>query len=269
MQRRQRFRRWLVAVCLLAVLGAVATVALQRRTPAAPDGCTFAVGTASYSLDLAQAANAATITAVSVRRNLSDHAVSVALATALQESKLHNLSYGDRDSVGLFQQRPSQGWGPRARLMDPDFAATAFFSHLGQVPGWQTLSVADAAQAVQHSADGSAYGAWEPVARSLAEALTGEVGHGLACSYARPQSTSRGLSAALARAVGPAKVGAPVPIKTGWMTASWLVAQAAQYGIDTVTFDGQRWTRETGRWRPVPGAAAVVVRYSLLPASSS
>ncbi len=267
-RRRIQLRRWLVAVVLLGVVGTAAVVVIHRHSqPTKPAGCAVAVGRTSYFLDLAQAANAATISAVSVRRGLSDHAVSVALATALQESKLHNLPYGDRDSVGLFQQRPSQGWGPRAKLLDPYFAANAFFSHLVNVPGWRTLSVADAAQAVQRSADGSAYAVWEPEARSLARALTGEVGHGLACSYGRPHSSPPGLSVALNRDIGPGAIGVPVAIKAGWMTASWLVAQGAQYGIDTVTFDGQRWTRSSGHWRPTPGREDVVRFSTVLPGS--
>lgn len=231
-----------------------------------PTQCVVVAGATSYVLDLAQAANAATISAVSVRRGLSDHAVSVALATALQESKLHNLPYGDRDSVGLFQQRPSQGWGPRAKLLDPYYAASAFFAHLTRVPGWQTMSVAEAAQAVQRSADGSAYAAWEPEARSLARALTGEVGHGIACAYGRPQSSAAGLAGAMKRDLGPGATGVAVGTQAGWMTASWLVAQGAQYGIDSVTFQGEAWTRSSGRWHASRRAGAVV-RFSTARAS--
>ena len=87
------------------------------------------------------------------RRGLPNHAVTVALAAALQESKLYNVNYGDRDSVGIFQQRPSQGWGTPAQLIDPAYAANAFYSHLEKIPTWRTLEVAKAAQLVQHSAD--------------------------------------------------------------------------------------------------------------------
>jgi len=109
---------------------------------------------------------------VGKRLGLADHAVSVALATALQESKLRNLNYGDRDSLGLFQQRPSQGWGPPAKILVPRLAAAAFSTRLRSVPGWQTLPVADAAQAVQHSASAAAYAPWETEARLLARTLT-------------------------------------------------------------------------------------------------
>jgi hypothetical protein len=249
MRAGRRGWRWaIVVVPVLVVLAAIAVVSLRRPPTVRPAGCVVTVDAASYTLDLSQAANAATISAVAIRLGLSDHAVSIALATALQESKLHNLEYGDRDSVGLFQQRPSQGWGSRSQILDPHYSATAFFSHLGRVRGWQTMPVSVAAQAVQRSAAGSAYADWEPAARAIARALTGEVPHGIACYFPKSVSSSRGLSAALLRDTGSSTMGRPVPAKSGWLTASWLIAQAAQYDVDTVSFGGQRWTRSSGRW---------------------
>jgi hypothetical protein len=215
----------------------------KAATPA--PGCTITAGTTSTDLETTQAANAATIASVGARLGLSDHAVTIALATAFQESKLHNLPYGDRDSLGLFQQRPSQGWGSRSQLLDPHYAATAFYQHLAKVPGWQTMPVADAAQAVQHSASGAAYASWEAASRIIAQALTGEVPHGIACTYQKGKAPT-GLQAAIANDLG--SIGTTTNAKTGWRSASWLVAQAAEYSITTVTFDGQRWTRASGRW---------------------
>jgi hypothetical protein len=270
-RRRRRRRAGLaVVVVLLALLGGlvVAVVRVLHTTPAAEPGCEVSGNGSSYALDLTQASNAATIASVGARMGLPDHAVTVALATAYQESKLYNLPYGDLDSVGLFQQRPSQGWGARAQLLDPSFAATAFFQHLQKVPGWQTLPVADAAQAVQRSADGSAYARWEPASRLIAQALTGEVPHGVACRYSHAAGTPDGLEAALTAQRGRGTVGVAVPVRTGWGTASWLVAQAAQYGIGSVSFDGQTWTSASGRWSPGKAPATSVVSYALLgPAS--
>ena len=99
----------------------------------------------SYALDLAQAANAATIAAVGKRDGIEDHGVTVALAAALQESKLHNVAAGDRDSVGLFQQRPSQGWGTAEQISDPRYAARRFYSALLKIKGWDALRVTEAA----------------------------------------------------------------------------------------------------------------------------
>jgi hypothetical protein len=248
-------------VTLLSALGLVSFFALRAGSTGRPEGCSVISATGRYSLELAQAANAATISAVALREQLPDHAVTVALATALQESKLHDLTYGDRDSVGLFQQRPSQGWGPRADLLKPQFAAARFFSRLVQVPGWQTDAVATAAQAVQHSADGSAYQSWEPEARAIARALTGETAHSLTCTFAKAVSSSAGLKTAISSELT-ATTGSPVSIKTGWSLASWLVAEAAEYDIATVTFDGRRWTHTSGQWARLP-TARTAVAYTL------
>jgi hypothetical protein len=171
----------LVVTALLVVIVIAAGVAWRISARSSPS-CTATIGSATYRLDLAQGANARTIAEVGTRAGLPHHAVTVALATALQESRLHNLAYGDRDSVGLFQQRPSQGWGTRSQLMDPAFAAAAFFQALERVPGWTTMSVTDAAQHVQRSSAPDAYARWEAEARVLARILTGEVPERLICT---------------------------------------------------------------------------------------
>ena len=124
-------------------------------------------------LDLEQARNAALITAVSVRRGMPARAATIALATAYQESDLLNVEYGDRDSLGLFQQRPSQGWGTREQILDPYHAANAFYDALAQVDGYTTMPVTEAAQQVQRSGFPGAYADHEQDARVLASALTG------------------------------------------------------------------------------------------------
>ena len=146
-----------------------------------PNRCRLAAvstATDTYTLDIDQAANAATIAAVGKRLGLPDHAVTVALAAALQESQLRNLSYGDRDSLGLFQQRPSQGWGTKTEIQTPSYAAAAFFRALTRVHGWETMAITDAAQKVQISGLPTAYAQWESEARTLAVALTGETAAG-------------------------------------------------------------------------------------------
>ena len=105
-------------------------------------------------------ANAATIAAVGIRRQLPDRAIVVALATALQESKLENLAGGDRDSVGLFQQRPSQGWGTPEQIRDPRYAAEPVLHRAAEGQGWEEMRVTEAAQRVQRSAFPEAYEKW-------------------------------------------------------------------------------------------------------------
>jgi hypothetical protein len=103
---------------------------------------------------------------------MPDHAVSVAIATALQESGLRNLNYGDRDSVGLFQQRPSMGWGSYTQVHNPLYAAEQFYDALTAVPGWETMPLTVVAQTVQQSAFGWAYARWEQLADNLVAQLT-------------------------------------------------------------------------------------------------
>ena len=125
----------------------------------------------SVTLAADQWANARTIADVAWQRGLPERAVVIALATAMQESTLHNLDYGDRDSLGLFQQRPSQGWGTPAQVQDPVYAAGKFYDGLVQVPGWDTRRLTEAADAVQRSAFPRAYQRWSDFAQSLTTAL--------------------------------------------------------------------------------------------------
>ena len=237
---------WLAAAALLAVTGC------GGGGEAASPRCTAAVpGRAALSLAPEQALNAATIAGVGKRLGLPDHAVTVALVTALQESGLHNLSYGDRDSLGLFQQRPSQGWGAPAQILVPRLAAATFYAHLAKVPGWQSMDVTVAAQAVQHSAAPAAYAQWESQARVLAGALTGEFPAGLACAHLAQPTPLRAaaLREEAAADLGPDGLGA----RGGnalWAAATWLVAHAQVYGVRTVTAGTRRWDAASGAWRP-------------------
>jgi len=226
-----------------------------------PTGCTVASTepTGSYSIPPAQAQNAAIIAAVALRKGMPDHAVTVALATSLQETQLRNLPYGDQDSLGLFQQRPSQGWGTSTQIMDPNYAASAFYDHLAQVSGWQTMPVTEAAQLVQHSATPDAYAAWETEARSLARALTGEVPAGLSCHFdgfggSAPPSSA--LAQAAMTEMGSQLLGAPVSTKTGWQVACWAMAHAYNYHLSSVSFGGWRWTVASGKWTPIGGSGS-------------
>ncbi|MET8740773.1 C40 family peptidase [Streptomyces sp. NPDC004728] len=118
-----------------------------------------------------QVPNAKTVQATGVAMNIPARGQVVALATALQESGLRNLTYGDRDSLGLFQQRPSQGWGTANEILDPVHASTKFYEGLRKVSGWQSLSVTQAAQAVQRSGFPEAYAKWELLATALQKAI--------------------------------------------------------------------------------------------------
>lgn len=263
--RRRRGRTGAVVLVTLVVAALVGTVVVlrsrHRHHEVLVPNCLASAGGASYQLDLEQAANAATISAVGKRMGLADHAVTIALAAAMQESRLRNLSFGDRDSLGLFQQRPSQGWGTAAQVMTPRYASTAFYQHLVKVVGWETLAVTDSAQRVQHSAAPDAYAQWEDESRVLAQALTGEVPAGLACRFdAASWVTAPGtLSDAMARELGPPTLGVAVTPARGWTVATWLVGHAAEYRITSVAFAGQRWTAAGGGWTADPKAGGSVL----------
>lgn len=122
-------------------------------------------------------ANAQLIVRIGRQQGVPDQGIVVALAAAAQESGLRNVRYGDRDSLGLFQQRPSTGWGTPDQVLDPARATLAFYGGAGNpnpgrtrglldIPGWRSMSVTQAAQAVQLSAFPDAYAKWEASARA-------------------------------------------------------------------------------------------------------
>jgi len=260
-----------VIVVLLAVAGYAAYTAYQRfvvQVLTVP-GCQAGTGDNAIALDFEQAANAATIAGVAVHQQLPGRALTVAYATAFQESKLENLSYGDRDSVGIFQQRPSEGWGTAAQLQDPAFAARAFFRELVKVPNYAKIPVYEAAQSVQKSAYGYAYQQYAQTGAHLAAYYTAAP-HAVTCWYnPSTQAANQGVSTKLnlsgavkgledafgkpgrgqvltgiSRAGAGESATATVRTATrgGWPVANWLVTNASSYGITQVSYAGYRWT---------------------------
>jgi hypothetical protein len=251
--------RTAAGVVVVIIIGVIAYLAL-KPSPQGPTRATVCVaGPAAQGLDLStdQAAIAATIAAVASKRHMPDRAVAIAYATALQESKLTNPSYGDRDSVGVFQQRPSEGWGTAQQIEDPVYATTRFFQALAAVPNYLRLPIYQAAQAVQHSADGSAYAQYADMGSTMATAFTGSEPRGVWCTYASTPGKARLAAAgrALSSVFGPLPrrpSGDPAETVTvqdsrqGWAVASWLVANASDYGITFVRYQGYQWRGFTG-----------------------
>lgn len=164
----------LVGLVAVAALVAAGLALWTGAGPLAdPEGCTASVDGHEVTLSLEQSENAALIAAIGVRRALPARAVSIALATAYQESKITNLDAGDRDSLGIFQQRPSQGWGTREEILNPYYATNAFYDALVRIDGYQQMRITEAAQEVQRSAFPEAYQDHAGDARALASALTG------------------------------------------------------------------------------------------------
>lgn len=271
----RRISAGVVAVAVLAAAGVVGVRVLRHHTTPAPS-CVVSrtVGgnkpeTISYDLDIDQAANSATIAAVGKRLGLPDHAVTVALATALQESKLHNLPYGDRDSLGLFQQRPSQGWGTSSEILTPSYAAAAFYRELKKVDGWEQLPVTDAAQKVQRSGAPTAYMQWELEARTIATALTGETAAGLTCRFSLARSPEPPPSPlpSLGNELGVSSLDRTFVTAQSWTIASWLVAHAQQFRVVMVSYGGREWRAATGHWKTTTPTENRV-RYSQQPVSA-
>jgi hypothetical protein len=252
-------------VALVVVVAAVAGLAIGGRTlwhsfqsAVHPDGCDFG----SSSLDLGQAQVASTVVGVVLRRKLPERAAVLTLAAALQESKLRNLALGegDRDSVGILQQRPSQGWGTAAQISDVHYATGKFLDAVVKVPNWQNDSLATVVQSVQFSADGTAYAKHEQQAQQIADALVGNSPAGVTCSFGKPTVVASGAVVASALTTDlpvakPATSGLTVTVPgAGWATSAWLVCNANRLGIDSVAYSGRRWTRAHG-WASYTAAA--------------
>ncbi len=170
----------LLALVLLiggAAGGVVAAIFGGGEPAAAALACTARVnnpGAVPAGLSAEQARNAAVIIGVGQRMGIPVRGWVIAIATALQESDLINSGAAtDHDSLGLFQQRPSQGWGTPAQIMDPAYASAAFYTALRHVPGWQSLPLTVAAQRVQKSATPDAYQKHEARATAIVAAYTG------------------------------------------------------------------------------------------------
>ena len=225
-------------------------------------GCTVGSGHSAVALDPEQAQIAATIAGVAHQRDMPARAVTVAYAAAMQESHLHNLNYGDRDSVGVFQQRPSEGWGPASKLIDPVFATTRFFQALARVHNYRKMPVYRAAQAVQHSADGRAYQQYQTVAGELTTAFTGRSPRAVWCWPPGTTAKTSDVTAAQEALVhtfgrltakrasapgdGPALQVHPTHPEVGWSVAAWLVTHAGQFQLRDVSYAGFQWRASSG-----------------------
>ena len=268
----------LVVVALLALAVWAITRVLSAGGPEPiAESCTATVDTSTWRLSPVQSDNAALIASMSVRRGLPARAATIALATAIQESGLVNLDHGDRDSVGLFQQRTSQGWGTVEQIMDPVFSTGAFFDALVKVDGFAEMPVTEAAQAVQRSAFPDAYAAHEDAARAFASALTGWSPAALSCTLAPAEAAgvADDVLARIARDLGelpatatPANAEAGTPalvvldasalapddaVRGAWAAGAWAVAVAHTLGLDAVAVADQTWVRGTDGWHPTTG----------------
>jgi hypothetical protein len=299
-RRRVRLTRTIVvlAAFIVVVTGVVYGVSSIGHHRTVSDSCQVVGETTGtiYSFDPEQLLNASIIADVAMRRGLPQQAVVVGLATAQQESKLRNLDYGDLDSVGLFQQRPSQGWGTSQQILDPVYSSGKFFDALVRVRSWQTLTVAAAAQAVQRSGFPEAYASWQQLGTALGAALTGATASQLTCRLGHagvdvkghPGSGATSLTAAVgtltAELASDLQVTSPVIGAQGTKSATitvlglgldakgsdataihrtatvsaWALAHAP-VGITRVVVGDQEWRPDRDGWQHTAAAAAGTV----------
>lgn len=272
--------RWLTAIaalCALALVGGIGLwYARDRVGLFLGEECRATALEQSVSFRPDQMNHASTIVLLGVKRGLPARAGTIAIATAIQESKLRNLSYGDRDSVGLFQQRPSQGWGNETQLQDPVYATNAFYDALVKVDGWQDMVITEIAQEVQRSGYPEAYADHEQEGRTIASALSGHSPGGLVCRLDGPEAAGRPdrLVAAITEQTGQTATadGQSVTVEAtderhGWAVGAWAVAQAKARNITSVQVGDRVWTRGSGdsamEWGSADAAPATHVVITL------
>lgn len=255
----------LAIVVALVIAGLLAVRAVGRAVFSAT--CQASAAGSSVTFTPEQTANAALISAISVKRGLPPRAATIALATAIQESKLRNLTYGDRDSVGLFQQRPSQGWGTREQIQDPAYSTNKFYDALVKVKDYETAEITQVAQQVQRSGNPEAYADHEQEGRILASTLTGHSPAAVGCRLKPVERAADGAAVAadLEAQLGtkPTQDGAQLTLRgasteQAWAAGQWAVARADAYGIDHVQVGDKAWERSEDEgamtWVAAPGA---------------
>jgi hypothetical protein len=239
----------LLAVAAFAVYGILRSRGVAPPTPG-QQRCVATASGSSTALTLDQAHYASIIVGVSVKRDLPPRAATIALATAYQETGIRNLDYGDRDSVGLFQQRPSQGWGTEKQLMDPYYATNTFYNALVKVKNWTKRDITKVAQAVQRSAYPDAYRDHEADARNIASALTGQSPGGFTCleregNPGKPAQLVKALNKTFGKLeterTDKIVVVRADSVEHAWAYGSFAVANSRTYGTVEVVVGDQQW----------------------------
>lgn len=267
----------IILVTALVIVGALGFGAwkgyewfIARMTP---NACYLQVQGVEEPLRLTneQAKNASIIVAESYNRGLSEQAAVIALATAWQESGLRNLNYGDRDSLGLFQQRPSYDWGTEEQIMDPWYSSGRFYEELIKFEGWESTDVNDIAQKVQRSGHPEAYRKHETNARALAGAFRGSKEGVLACLNREGTGTDRsGLDKVVATVPGVEiqGSGSETTLTASSPSAAWSVAQlaianSADAGLTKVAVGDNQWSQDVRAWKNLQSISGEATKVTL------
>jgi hypothetical protein len=267
---------WVVgslALALALIAGVVVLWSSYQKVPLPiDDRCEATAGGRTTTVDPEQARNAAIIAGMSIKRGLIARAASIALTTAYQESGIRNLDYGHADSLGLFQQRPSKGWGTTAQIMDPWYSTNQFYKTMVRIKHWQTKDINNVAQAVQRSAYPEAYRKHVDKARTLASSLTGETPASFTCVVSSPKAAdASGMKAFLTKTLGTTvtitaedtklRVQTSSP-QNAWAVAHLAIANTGNYGLASATVGTYTWTHSTSglaSWAGSPTATTEVV----------
>jgi hypothetical protein len=209
------------------------------------------------------------VTAAAVKRGMPPRAATIAIATAMQESKVRNVRFGDRDSLGLFQQRPSQGWGTAEQILNPEYSTNKFYDALEKVKGYASMDIAQAAQKVQRSAAGEAYAQHEAQARVTASVLSGQTRAGIGCALKDPKAAGDPQTVAelvkkdfgIGAQAGDTTVTVVADTdELAWAVGSWAVARATDTGAVRVVVGDREWRRgmqdSALRWSTVGDGAS-------------
>lgn len=262
----------LVLLLVLGALGVFGYLGVKRFFSAQQaDTCTVTGQDGGVlTMSSEQAVNASIVAAVSVERDMYPQAATISLATVAVESNYYNLAYGDRDSAGLFQQRPSQGWGTAEEVQDPVNASNSFYNHLQAIKNYQNLAVGETAQRVQQSGYPDRYQQQADNAKRWADAYIGTTEASVSCVVSEnlpttDQSTTLKdeLTADFGGAVKVQEVNGNLKVtSTGKYTgndslskdaanravlnavANWAVTHASSYSLNGVEFDGKMWSRD-------------------------
>ncbi len=270
-----RKRTAIILVVTLVVVGALGFGAWKGYewlvTRMIPNACYLQVEGAEEPLRLTneQARNASIIVAESYNRGLSEQAAVIALATAWQESGLRNLNYGDRDSLGLFQQRPSYDWGTKEQILDPWYSSGRFYEELVKFDDWESTDVNDIAQKVQRSGHPEAYRKHETNARALAGAFRGSREGTFTCINRDATGTDHGALDKVASTVPGVSLqdnGSELVMTANNAGAAWSVTQLAlantsELGVEKVVVGGNEWKQGEQAWKgvqPVSGDSVTV-----------
>jgi hypothetical protein len=271
-QPRSRARRRAAALLVLGLVGVLGTGAYlavrHLQGLVSRERCEVTASGETFEWAPDQASNAAAITAIAVQRDLPPRAATIAIATAMQESKVRNVRFGDRDSLGLFQQRPSQGWGTAQQILNPEYSTNRFYDALVKVDGYDDMDIAQAAQAVQRSAAGGAYAQHESQARATASVLSGQTRSGVGCALQDPSSggDAQAVAELVEKDFGVSAVAGEGRVtvradsdQQAWAVASWAVARATDTDAVRVTVGDNEWVRSMDesalRWGTVDDGA--------------